>query len=286
MLTTTFDVSRLSPALGAQVRGIDVKAPLSGDACALLKKAWGDHLVLVIRGIADLSADEHKSFCQIFGEIGARARPQETRHEPEGAPSEVMYVSNRRVNNRLIGSLPEGEMEFHIDQSYTERPAKGGCLYAVEVPSEGGDTLFGNLYLAYETLPEKLRQTVEGRRAWNVYGHGGYGIQTRNANDPGAAARRHLHPIVCTHPETGRKLLYVNRLMTAAIDGLPPDESDDILFRLFDHQEKPEFRYTHKWKAGDLLLWDNRCTIHARTDFDPRQARHLRRFSIRGHELS
>jgi taurine dioxygenase len=286
MLTSKLDITRLAPALGAQVTGADITGPISESDRAFLRKTWDEHLVLVIRDIADLSADQHKAFCEIFGEIGARARPQETRHEPDSAPAEVMYVSNKRVNDRLIGSIPDGEMEFHIDQCYTTHPAKAGCLYAVEVPASGGDTMFGNLYLAYDTLAPDLRRAVEGRRAWNVYGHSGYGIQTRTANDPKAAQRRQLHPVVCTHPKTGRKVLYVNRLMTAKIDGLPDNESDDILLRLFDHQEKPEFRYTHKWRAGDLLLWDNRCTIHARTDFDPAQTRHLRRFSVRGHDLS
>ena len=282
MLTHRLEAIRMSAAAGAEARGLAPSRPLTDADRDFLRKAWREHLVLVVRGVADLSAAAQMDFCRVFGEIGARARPAETRHEPDGAPAEVMYVSNKRENGRVIGSIPDGEMEWHIDQSYMANPAKGTCLYAIEVPREGGDTMFGNLYQAWETLPDDLRRAVEGRKVVNAYGHGGYGIQTRDANDPRAATRSHAHPIVATHPDTGRKLLYVNRLMSLRVEGLPEDESDELLFRLFDHAENPEFRFTHKWKQGDLLLWDNRCTIHARADFDKTQTRHLRRFSIRG----
>ena len=285
MLTQSLKANRLSPAGGAEIMGIDLSRPLDASEQDFLRKAWAEHLVIVLRGNEDLAAESQIAFCKTFGEIGARVRPKEARHEPGGAPAEVMYVSNKRENGRIIGSIPDGEMEFHIDQSYTREPAKGTSLYAFEVPREGGDTMFGNLYLAWETLPGELKRAVEGRKALNAYGHGGYGIQTRSANDPAAATRAHAHPIVCRHRDTGRQLLFINRLMTIRIEELPESESNDILFRLFDYQEKPEFRYTHKWRAGDLLLWDNHCTVHARTDFDPAQTRHLRRFSIKGVEM-
>jgi taurine dioxygenase len=279
-------VRQLGDALGAEVCGLNFAKPLSSQEREFLRRAWTDHLVIVARDVQELSADAQIDFCRTFGEIGGRARPVEARHEPAGAPTDVMYVSNKRVGGRIIGSIPDGEMEFHIDQSYTQRPAKGTSLYAIEVPDEGGDTIFCNLYLAYETLPDDLRRAVDGRSALNVYGHGGYGIQTRNANELAAATRKHVHPIVCTHPDSGRKMLYVNRLMTASVEGLPENESEDLLFRLFAHQEQDAFRFIHKWRQGDLLLWDNRCTVHARTDFDPSKTRHLRRFSIQGHEMS
>jgi taurine dioxygenase len=172
-------------------------------------------------------------------------------------------------------------MEFHIDQSYLQKPTIGGCLHALEIPQAGGDTLFGNLCLAWDTLPPELKRAVNGRSALNIFHHSGYGTQSRTANDVKSASHRWAHPIVREHPSSGRRFLYVNRLMTALIEGLPENESDDILFRLFDHEEKSEFRYTHKWRQYDLLLWDNRCCIHARTDFNKNETRHLRRFSIR-----
>jgi len=281
VLTSKREVVRLSAALGAEVRGVDLAQPLQEIDREFLRKAWSDHLVLVLRHDKPVSAEAQMGFCRTFGEIGARARPVEARLEPDNAPQNVMYVSNKREGGRVIGSLPDGEMEFHIDQSYLENPAIGGCLHALEIPRSGGDTLFGNLCLAWDTLPKELKRAVAGLKVLNIFNHNGYGTQSRIANDVESASYRTLHPIVRKHPMSGREFLYVNRLMSACIEGLPESESDDILFKLFDHQEKPEFVYKHKWRRYDLLLWDNRCCIHARTDFDKNETRHLRRFSIR-----
>jgi len=280
MQTETLQVAPLSPALGAEIAGLDLARPVDEATARLLREAWRRHLVLVVRGLADLSAEAQMRFCRIFGEIGARARPAETRHEPEGAPAGMMYVSNLKQDGRYIGSLPDGEMQFHIDQCYTASPAIGGCLYAIEIPHRGGDTMFGNLIRAWETLPEDLKRAVRDRRAVHVFDHAAYGAQSRDANRPSAGLPSACYPIVATHPDSGAELLYVNRLMTAAIEGIEPSESDEILARLFDHQERHELLYTHRWRVGDLLLWDNRAVIHARTDFDPAERRHLRRFTL------
>jgi taurine dioxygenase len=285
----TIRVAKMGPALGAEILDIDLRREFSEPEKEALREAWGKNLVLVARGLSDFTADQQKAFCRVFGEIGSRARPVEGQEAPAEAgasSSEVMYISNKQIDGRFIGRLPDGEMQFHIDQSYTARPAKGACLYAVEVPPTGGDTMFCNLYRAYDELPAALRHYVDGKNAWHVFGHGGYGITSREANTPETATQKCLHPMVPTHPDTRRKLLYVSRLMTARIDGVPEDESEDILMQLFEHQEREEFRYTHKWRPGDMLLWDNRCSIHARTDFDPSHTRHLRRFTIRGDETT
>jgi len=253
--------------------------------------------VLVVRGNPDLSTDDHMQFGRAFGEIGLRKRGEKETAPgaaiagtamasgkdpgaPAGAPAGIMYVSNYKVNGRYTGVLPDGEMQFHIDQCYSPTPSIAGCLYALEIPKVGGDTMFGNLYRAWETLPEALKRAVEGREATHVYDHALYGSQTREINQAAPDLPSATYPIVRTHPATGRKLLYVNRLMTARIVGMDESESEDVLIQLFDHQEQPELIYTHRWQVGDLLLWDNRCTIHARTDFDPSEARHLRRFTL------
>lgn len=267
-------------ALGAEVCGINVKHPLNEEQESFLRDAWHQNLVIVLRGDQTVSADDQMRFCKVFGEVGARTRA--VGNEPEDAPKDVMYVSNVRENGKLIGSLPEGEMQFHIDQCYTQCPAKGTTLYAIEIPQVGGDTMFANLYAAWETLPQHLKGVVEGRTALHAFERGAYGVLTRDENVSSADTPRASHPVVCTHPDTGRKLLYVNRLMTERIEGLPDDESEDVLGQMFEHIERPELRYVHKWRPGDLLLWDNRCTSHARTDFDPNERRHLRRFTIRG----
>ena len=280
MQAETLQLRPLSPALGAEIVGLDLARPIDAATGRMLRAGWQRHLVLVVRNQLDLSAEAQMRFCRIFGDIGARARPAATRHEPEGAPAGMMYVSNLKQDGRYIGSLPDGEMQFHIDQCYTPNPAIGGCLYAIEIPSAGGDTMFGNLYRAWETLPDDTKRAVEERRAIQIFDHAAYGAQTRDANRAAEGLPSCTHPIVATHPESGRKLLYVNRLMTARIEGMEAAESEAILARLFAHQERPELIYTHRWQVGDVLLWDNRCTIHARTDFDPAERRHLRRFTL------
>src|SRR5262249_46688120 len=157
-------------------------------------------------------------------------------------------------------------------------PAKATMLYAIETPSEGGDTLFANAYTAYETLPEHVKERLAGRRAFNAYDQD---TTLRSANYDNARASA-WHPAVRTHPGTGRTPLYVNRLMTREIEGLPREESDALLQLLFDHQEQMRFVYQHVWRVGDILMWDNRCTLHARTDFSAGERRLLRRVTILG----
>jgi taurine dioxygenase len=152
-------------------------------------------------------------------------------------------------------------------------------LYAIEVPARGGNTLFANMYAAYEALPGDVKQRLTGLAALNVYDYEGNPTKRGAVRD---GAPSFVHPVVRTHPATGRKALYVNRLMTHSIIGLSPDESDDLLTFLFDHQEKKRFVYEHVWTPGDLILWDNRSTLHARSDFDAGERRLLRRVAVLG----
>jgi taurine dioxygenase len=192
----------------------------------------------------------------------------------------VMLISNIREDGKPIGALPDGEMHFHTDQCHQERPAMASMLYALEVPRVGGNTLFANGYKAYETLPPEIRQLIEHRKALNAYDYDGAATKRGTRLNEGVPS--HVHPVVRTHPATGRKALYVNRLMTVRIEGLPEHESDELLEFLFDHQERREFIYEHVWRAGDLVMWDNRCTLHARTDFSAGERRLMRRVTIRG----
>ena len=152
-------------------------------------------------------------------------------------------------------------------------------LDAMEIPTRGGNTLCANMYRAYETRPLELKRRVEGRKAWNVYDY------AANPTKRGTAANdapRFAHPMVRTHPATRRKALYVNRLMTESIEGMPREASAELLGLLFDHIEQRQFIYEHEWRPGDLILWDNRCTLHARTDFDASERRKLRRVAVLG----
>jgi taurine dioxygenase len=196
-----------------------------------------------------------------------------------------MYISNVMKDGKLIGSLPDGEMLFHSDMCYLEVPCAAALLYAIDVPSRGGNTLFLNAYAAYDALAEDWKRRIAGLKALNVYAPGQTDNTTprlamKDAREPGA--RSYAHPVVRTHPATGRRSLYVNRLMTAGIVGMPAEESDRLLQFLFDHQEQPRFIYEHVWRRGDLLIWDNRCTLHARTDFDAAERRMLRRVTVVG----
>jgi taurine dioxygenase len=264
----------VSPALGIEVSGIDLAAPIDDADFARILAAWHEGLILLFRG-QRLDEAEQAAFASRFGPLAGVLN----KHGGSGTLPGVMYISNIVENGKLIGALPDGEMYFHSDQCYVEKPAMATMLYAMEIPSKGGNTLFANMYAAYDALPGALKRRLEGRKAVNVYDYAGSATTRGRA---AADAPRFAHPVFRTHPATGRKALYVNRLMTESIEGLPRDESDALLARLFDHAEQPAFVYEHVWKPGDLIVWDNRCTLHARTDFDAAERRKLRRVVVLG----
>jgi taurine dioxygenase len=264
----------LTPAIGAEIIGVDLSAPLSDETFAKVLDCWHDNLVILFRD-QHLSEDDQVRFGERFGPPAVSHTQRYTTKNPA-----VMLISNIRENGQPIGALPDGEMHFHTDQCYQERPAMASILYALEIPSQGGNTLFANAYLAYETLPAAMKQRIEGRNALNAYDYDNASM--KRGTKLGEGVPSYWHPIVRTHPATGRKALYVNRLMTVAIEGLPDAESDALLGALFDHQEQPQFIYEHVWRPHDLLMWDNRCTLHARTDFSAAERRLMRRLTILG----
>jgi taurine dioxygenase len=195
-----------------------------------------------------------------------------------------MYVSNRAVKGGET-FLPDGEMFFHADLCYRETPTIGTTLFAIEVPSQGGDTLFADACRAFDALSGDRRARIESLSALHAFDSQAYD----NAGGSGASlkelakdGRRWVHPLVAEHPETGRPILFANRLMTMEIESFDPDEGKKLLEELFDELERPEFLYQHHWEPGDLVMWDNRCTLHARTAWDPADARVLRRISVMG----
>jgi taurine dioxygenase len=271
---SSFAVRPLSPAIGAEILGVALREPIDDRLAAKLLDAWHAHCVILLRG-QTLSEEDQVRFAERFGPPAKIHTPQFQRQHPA-----VMLISNIREDGKPIGALPDGEMHFHTDQCHQETPAKASMLYAIEIPSQGGNTLFANAYLAYETLPVDIKRRIEGRKALNAYDYD-TGATIRGTEVPDGAPA-YAHPVVRTHPATGRKALYVNRLMTRRIEGLPPQESDELLDILFDHQEQPQFIYEHVWRPGDIVMWDNRCTLHARTDFSAAERRLLRRVTIRG----
>ncbi|MBT5048629.1 MAG: TauD/TfdA family dioxygenase [Rhodospirillaceae bacterium] len=266
----------LSNAIGAEIRGVDLREPLTADAARTIEQAWYDHVVIVLRD-QDISLDQQKVFAANFGEIAIRQRTGATAAE-RALGDNVMLVSNIRENGEQIGKLPDGEMMFHSDTPYFENPQKATLLYAIEVPTEGGETLFSNSYKVAESLPEDIKQRIAGRKALQIYDYNTDNVPTGNFD---RSQHPHFaHPIFRKHPETGRTSLFVSELMTDEIIGLPEKESRDILKALFDHQRKEEFVYAHAWRPGDLLMWDNRCSVHARNDFPGDQRRLLRRITL------
>jgi taurine dioxygenase len=215
-----------------------------------------------------------------FGEIGDLHRPP--KYRPPGQARllpGIMMISNIRENGEPIGSLPDGEMMFHHDMIHSEVPSNATLLYSVEIPSAGGNTLFASGYAAYETLDPAIRSKLEGRKALHHYNYG----SVQKGDDKGVEAFSEcVHPVFRTHEDTKKKAVYVNRLMTVKVVDMPQDESDRLLQAVYDHSEKKEFIYEHVWRLGDLLLWDNRCSSHARTDFPSTQRRLMLRTTVKG----
>ncbi|MBT3792017.1 MAG: TauD/TfdA family dioxygenase [Rhodospirillales bacterium] len=279
----TLEVRELSPVLGAEILGLDLSKPLSGAVVEQIRELWLKYCVLVIRG-EEITQEEQLRFAANFGTLGERKRAKSAlKKATEGIyqnEPHTLLVSNITVDGKPIGAFGEGDMWFHIDAGYTERPYKHTFLYGVELPSSGGDTLFANGYMAYDALSDDLKKKITGRKALHIHQY------KRSAevdlSEDISKSPHWYHPMVVTHPETGRKSLFVDRLMTAAIEGMDADESKDLLSQLFDHIERAEFIYAHQWALHDLVMWDNRCLVHGRTYFPEDEDRLLRRCTIEG----
>jgi taurine dioxygenase len=270
------EVTPLAGALGARITGIDLGGDFGAEAFAAIHAAWLDHLVLVFPG-QELSADAQLRFTEKFGEIGMRKRTV-ARPEGDGVHPGVMLISNIREDGKPIGSLPDGEMMFHSDGAYSAEPFRYTLLYAIDVPPVGGDTLFANMYRAFDTLPGALKRRLADCHGCHEYYAGSVQKDAPSGDYSGA----YVHPLFIEHEETHRTALFVSRLITTRIEEMPADESDAVLEELFAHAERPEFVYRHVWAKGDFVLWDNRCSNHARTDFPETERRQMRRTTVLG----
>ncbi len=208
----TLVVRPLSAALGAEIIGVDLSKDVDESVCAQIRDAWHQHLVILLRD-QELSEEDQVRFAEMFGPPAVIHTKQFVRRHPA-----VMLISNIREDGKPIGALPDGEMHFHTDQCHQERPAMASMLYALEVPSAGGNTLFANGYRAYETLPDEIKRRIDGRKALNAYDYDTAAMKRGTRIAEGVPS--YVHPVVRTHPATGRKALYVNRLMTVRIEGL------------------------------------------------------------------
>jgi taurine dioxygenase len=271
------DIIPLNDAIGAEVRGIDLAQPVSPEIAADLQSAWHDHVLLVFRD-QNLTDHDLKSSTSWLGTMSEITMPTDRRGDDDLAIALVSNILDEA--GRPIGALGDGDMWFHHDNSFTAEPDKATFLYAVELPSHGGNTVFGNCYLAYESLPDRLRRKIGGRRVLQVYD---YTVRRKPDLDNLETVPHHWQPAVVKHPVTGKVALYVDRLMSAAIEGLAREDSDALLEELFPHVERAD--YEHVWRLGDFVIWDNRCSVHARTDFPPDQRRLLKRGKVAGDVL-
>lgn len=277
----TFTVVPSGAALGADIVGLDLTKPIDDATFAGIYRAWNDHLVLRFRGQA-LDDPALVSFSRRFGELddAPRRAVGDASHRLD---PKILIVSNVVENGVALGGLGNSELVWHQDMSYVEAPPKASLLYGIEVAASGGETFFYNLYKAYETLPADLKARIKGLACKhdatrNSSGalRSGFKEQYSNAERPGA-----VHPLVVRHPETGRASLYLGRRPNAWVVGLSDAESDKLLDQLWEHIETGPHHWAQKWAKGDLVIWDNRCTLHRRNTLDPSQRRHMHRTQVR-----
>ena len=266
--------------IGVELDIVDVRQ-LDDASFAVLHRQWLDHSVLLIRN-QHLDNVELIAFSRLFGELDWAPIQETGRRFVDGMP-ELYIVSNVIEHGEAIGSLGSGEAVWHTDMSYTEVPPKASMLYALEVPATGGDTSFLDMYALYATLPSATRQHIAGLRVKHdgTFNSGGYLRQGVTPTDDPRESPGALHPLVYTHPETGRPALYLGRRRNAYIDGLSLGDSEALLDELWSVVDDPSLRWTHHWRADDLVLWDNRCTMHRRDAFDANARRILHRTQIK-----
>ena len=268
-------------ALGAEIGGVDLRT-IDDAGFAAIHRAWLDHLVLLFRG-QQLTDDDLIAFSRRFGALDWAPVQETGRRFVEGHP-EIYVVSNVIENGVPIGSLGAGEAVWHTDMSYLEAPPKASMLYALEVPPAGGNTYFCSMYRVYELLPEELRRSIAGLTLKHdgTYNSGGYVRQGVTAVDDPVESAGVYHPLVVTHPETGRRALYLGRRRNAYIGGLALAESEALLDELWSYTAREDVSWFNQWRTGDVVLWDNRCTMHRRDPFDPQSRRVLHRTQIKG----
>ncbi len=263
MTTSDIQIIPSGSALGAEVLRLDLRQPLSSECVKVLHDAFLQHGVLLFRD-QEISETDQVRFSRYFG----TPRPH-VREQPDRPVEEIFVVSNVEEDGKPIGALGYDELKFHSDLSYMQEPGSISILYAVEVTQTGGDTMWANGYAAYEALDEPMKKRIAGLKA--IHRH------PREQQNPAVPAS---HPLVRPHPETGRPVLYVSPDFIRYVEGLSPPESAELLDRLIAHATQPRFVWKHHWRIGDLMMWDNRCTMHRRESFDGRQRRIMKRTQL------
>ena len=280
--TAPFRYRRFEAPLGAEIVGLDLTQPLDDATFGDVRKAFLDSEGVLILRDQRITPEQHIAFSRRFGPLMIHVLHQ---FLLPGHP-EILLVSNVMENGKPIG-LGDAGRYWHSDMSYVAEPSLGSLLHAQEIPSEGGDTSFINLYRAYETLPAEIKRRIDGKRAIHSYRNSydkmeGTTFRPKLTEAQKAEVQEVTHPVVRTHPETGRKALFVSEGFTSRILGIPEEESRELLQMLFAHSTEPRFAYRHRWREHDLVFWDNRCAIHFAHGCPPHLRRHMHRTTVQG----
>jgi taurine dioxygenase len=271
------EVRRLGPQIGAEIQGVDVKA-LDDASFAVIYRAWLDYNVVVVPG-QELGIEEFLRYSRRFGVV--HPHPSKMTRHPDHPEITLLGVNKFGPDGKLdLAIYRRGAEDWHTDGAYDEEPFKATQLYALAVPSTGGDTLFASMYAAYEALPQHLKQRLDGRNGAFTYGGRRRATALLNAED--RDWKPVFHPIIRIHPETGRKALYFDPGKILRIEGLEEQESDALIDELTDRMIQPNGGYRHRWHKGDIVIWDNRCSYHkAAGDYPPEEDRIHWRVSIK-----
>ena len=283
-----FDVIPLDEALGAEIRGVDLRAPLTDGVVSALMEAWYEHLVLVFRG-QEITDEEHFAFTGQLGGLG---------HSPnqileldrggksnDGLPVKIGVISNIVEGGEAIGQLGNDEVQWHTDSSFTEIPPAASLLRSIVVPPTGGETFFMNMYKALETMPSALRDAIRGRQVKHDPTYTSAGERRKEyaeVIDPSSSPGP-VHPIERRHPGSARHALFLGRRLSSYIVDLSVEQSEALLDDIWAHITQTDgLVWGHRWAVGDLVMWDNRCTMHRRGALDPNLPRHMRRTQLAG----
>ena len=277
-------INRLDPALGAEVLGVSFADPLDADTRDAIHAAWMEHLVLVFRD-QDVTDQQHVDFTRGFGEL-------EIHHQKiikSTLVPEIFKVGNVDDAGKLIPPADEAVKQltsarrWHTDSSFREVPSMGSLLHGIEIAQSGGETLFTNMYAVYEALPEGLKKQVDGRRAQHNFEHLRVLTGLPPVSEEERAARPPIwQPMVRRHPVTGRKSLFISVIYNDEIEGMNSAESERLIGELADFADQEQFVYRHTWRPHDVVMWDNRCTMHRVTPWDPTERRVMHRTTIAG----
>ena len=271
--------------LGAEITGIDLSGDVSDADRDFIFNAYIDNMGLLFRG-QSLSFDDLLGLREVFGPAGLTANQLlglgRKKYYTDDVPTDITILSNViKDNGEPLGSLGAGEAYWHTDSSFTEKPISASLLHAIEITDEGGETAFLDMYRAYDDMPADLAARIEGKFANHSMMHTSDGHKRPEFEDvtdlskaPGVK-----HPMVRTHPVSGKKCLFLGRRLDSYIFGLPLDESEALLDEIWAHTRQDKYIWEHKWKVGDLLVWDNRCLMHHRNAF-PADARRIMHKSI------